>query len=183
MANATAEVIRPLRRVEYDQLVALGAFQDERIELLDGALVAMSPIGAPHSSAVQKLTRMLVLALVGRAEVRPQLPFAALEFSEPEPDLAVVPVGDYDTEHPAQAHLIIEVAESSLATDRGKKLRLYARCGVPEYWIVNVAERCIEVHTVPQGDSYDRVETYGHGQAIRVGAFRDVEVRVANVLK
>src|SRR5450631_1217800 len=108
MATSAAEVIRPLRRVEYDQLVALGAFQDERIELLDGALVAMSPIGAPHSSAVQKLTRLLVLALVGCAEVRPQLPFAALEFSEPEPDLAVVPLGDYDTEHPAQAHLVIE---------------------------------------------------------------------------
>ena len=181
MAASVAEIIRPLRRVEYDQLVALGAFQDERIELLEGTIFAMSPIGPPHSSAVQKLTRMLVLALVGRAEVRPQLPFAALELSEPEPDLAVVPLGDYDTAHPAEAYLIIEVAESSLAIDRGKKLRLYARCGVPEYWIVNLAERCIEVHTEPQGDSYGRVEIYEHGQAIRVGAFPDVEVRVADV--
>jgi len=72
MASSAAEVIRPLRRVEYDQLVALGAFQDERIELLDGELVAMSPIGAPHDSTVQKLTRLLVLALEGRAAVRCQ---------------------------------------------------------------------------------------------------------------
>ena len=97
--------------------------------------------------------------------------------------MAVVPLGDYAVEHPAQAYLIIEIAESSLATDRGKKLRLYARCGVPEYWIVNLAERCIEVHTEPQGDSYGRVEICQHGQALRLGAFPDVEVRVADVLK
>jgi Uma2 family endonuclease len=183
MANATADVIRPLRRVEYDQLVALGAFQDEKIELLDGALVTMSPIGVPHCSAVQKLNTLLVLALVGRAAVRPQLAFAALEFSEPEPDLAVVPLGDYDTEHPAQAHLIIEVADSSLDTDRGKKLRLYAACGVPEYWIVNLVDRCIEVYTGVAAGSYSRTDTFVRGQSIRPGAFPDVELHVADVLK
>ncbi|MEI9938012.1 MAG: hypothetical protein WDO69_12405 [Pseudomonadota bacterium] len=82
MATSAAEVIRPLRRVEHDQLVALGAFQDERT--LDGALVAMSPIGAPHNATVQRLARLLVLALEGRAAVRCQSSFAALEFSEPD---------------------------------------------------------------------------------------------------
>src|SRR5258706_15521080 len=113
MANASAEVIRPLRRVEYDQLVALGVFQDERIELLDGALVTMSPIGAPHNSAVQELTEFFVLALRKRASVRCQMSLAAGDLSEPEPDLAIVPRAAYDTAQPAQAHLIIEVAESS----------------------------------------------------------------------
>ena len=183
MATATTEVIRPLRRVEYDQLVALGAFQDERIELLDGALVAMSPIGAPHNSAVQKLNALLVLALNGRAAVRPQLSFAAGDLSEPEPDLALVPSGDYDTDHPAQAYLLIEVAESSLARDRGRKLRLYASCGVPEYWIVNLAERCIEVYTRPVGAAYEQMESFTRGQSIRLGAFPDVELAVASVLK
>ena len=98
MATSAAEVIRPLRRVEYDQLVKLGAFQNERIELLEGALVAMSPIGTSHDWTVQKLNRLLVLALEGRAGVRCQSSFAALEFSEPEPDFAVVPPGDYDRE-------------------------------------------------------------------------------------
>ena len=183
MANAIAEVIRPLRRVEYDQLVALGAFEDERIELLDGALVAMSPVGAPHCSAVQKLTKLLVLALVGRAEVRPQLAFAALEYSEPEPDLAVVPLGDYDTEHPAQAHLIIEVAESSLAKDRGRKLRLYAACGIPEYWIVNLCDRCIEVYTEPVASGYAQQSAFAPGAAIALCAFPDVSLRVADIVK
>ena len=183
MATSAAEVIRPLRRVEYDQLVALGAFQDERIELLEGALVAMSPIGAPHNGAVQKLNRLLVLALEGRAAVRCQSSFAALEFSEPEPDFAVVPPGDYDLDHPSEAYLIIEVAESSLAMDRGKKLRLYASCTIPEYWVVNLPERCIEVYTQPMPGAYAGVERYERGQSIRLVAFPDISFAVSDVLK
>lgn len=183
MAPSAAEVIRPLRRVEYDQLVALGAFQDERIELIDGEMVAMSPIGAPHNWVVQNLTRLLVLALEGRAGVRCQSSFAALEFSEPEPDFAVVALGNYAADHPSEAHLIIEVAESSLAMDRGKKLRLYARCAIPEYWIVNLPERCVEVYSQPAQETYSRVERYEPGQAISLVAFPDVSFAVADVLK
>jgi Uma2 family endonuclease len=183
MASSAAEVIRPLRRVEYDQLVALGAFEDERIELLDGALVAMSPIGAPHAGAVQRLNRLLILALEGRAAVRCQSPFAALEFSEPEPDFSVLPLGDYDLDHPSEAHLLIEVAESSLAMDRGKKLRLYASCAIPEYWVVNLPERCIEVYTRPTPGAYGGVERYERGQSIRLVAFPDVAFAVSDILK
>ncbi len=183
MATSAAEVIRPLRRVEYDQLVSLGAFQDERIELLEGALVAMSPIGEPHNLAVQRLTHLLVLALHKRAAVRCQMSFAALEFSEPEPDLAVVPLSENDTAHPSEAFLIIELAESSLALDRGKKLRLYASCGVPEYWIVNLPERSIEVYTQPSPGAYAHVERYEREQSIRLLAFDDVVVALADVLK
>ncbi|HEY6726730.1 MAG TPA: Uma2 family endonuclease, partial [Polyangiaceae bacterium] len=117
--------IRPLRRQEYDQLVALGAFVDERIELLEGQLVPMSPIGPPHSSAVQTLTELLLPALLGRARVFSQSPFAALDSSEPDPDVAIVPLGDYHHEHASEAYLIIEVAQSSLARDRGQKQRIY----------------------------------------------------------
>ena len=183
MATSAAEVIRPLRRVEYDQLVSLGAFQDERVELIEGALVAMSPIGPPHDSTVQRLNRLLVLALDGLAGVRCQSAFAAHELSEPEPDLAVVPLGDYDTDHPSKAYLIIEVAESSLAMDRGKKLRLYANCGVPEYWVVNLPERCIEVYTLPSPGEYAHIERYERGQSIRLLAFGDVAFAVSDVVK
>jgi len=183
MAALPAEVIRPLRRVEYDRLVALGVFQDERIELLDGALYEMSPIGIPHNFAVQELNELLVVALHGRAKVRPQMSFAASEISEPEPDLTITPLVSWDSEQANQALLIIEVADSSLAIDRGRKRRLYASCGVPEYWIVNLPERCIEVYTVPEGNAYVRLEKYAPGQAIRLGAFSDVEVRVADVLR
>jgi Uma2 family endonuclease len=182
MAASPAEVIRPLRRVEYDQLIRLGAFEDERIELLDGELVAMSPIGARHNSVVQKLNELLVLAFTGRALVRVQSSFAALELSEPEPDFAVVARGDYDEVDPSEAYLIIEVADSSLAKDRGRKLRLYARCGVPEYWVVNLVERCIEVYTEAQSDSYAHVEKYERGQLVRVLTFGDVVIAVSDVL-
>src|SRR4051812_37720826 len=165
------ERIRPLRRAEYDQLIQLGAFQNEKIELIEGQLVPMSPIGPPHSSAVQKLTALLVPAFAGRAAVRIQLPFAALDISEPEPDVAVVPSGDYDDDHPARAYLIIEVAESSLSFDRGVKLRLYAACGVPEYWIVNVADKSIEVHTEPSGGTFAKVDRFERGQTLRPKQF------------
>jgi len=183
MESPPIERFRPLRRVEYDKLIELGAFQNEKIELLEGMLVPMSPIGPPHNSAVQKLTELFVLALHGRASVRPQLSFAALELSEPEPDIAIVPSGDYDTDHPERAYLIIEVAESSLSIDRGVKKRLYARCGVPEYWIVNVADRVIEVYTEPADDTYVKVDRYERGQSVRFIQFADVEVRVGDVMK
>ena len=179
----SVEVVRPLRRVEYEALVALGAFRDERIELLDGALVPMSPIGPPHSSAVQKLMELLLPALLGRATVRAQSPFAAHELSEPEPDIAVVPRGDYASAHPDQAYLIIEVADSSLASDRGAKLATYALSGVPEYWIVNLPERCIEVHTAPLGRAYSAIARIERGQTLRPQRFPDVEIAVSDVIR
>ena len=87
MADSLELPVRPLRRSEYDKLVELGAFQGEHIELLDGRLVRMSPIGPPHSSTIDKLTAKCIELLSGRALVRVQNPFAALEVSEPEPQL------------------------------------------------------------------------------------------------
>jgi Uma2 family endonuclease len=183
MAMSLPERIRPLRRVEYDQLIALGAFQDEKIELLDGVLVPMSPIGPPHSSTVQKLNLLLVRALGDRAAIRCQLPFAALEHSEPEPDFVVAPLSDYDTEHPSVVDMVIEVADSSLKQDRGIKRRIYAESAVPEYWIVNLVDRRIEVYTDPEGTTYRSEAHYVRGQSIRLVRFPDVTVRVDDVLK
>jgi Uma2 family endonuclease len=174
--------VRPLRRAEYEQLVELGAFRNERIELLDGALAVMPPIGAPHNSAVQQLGQLLIPALLGRAIVRIQSSFAALEDSEPEPDVAVVPVGKYNRSHPDHAELIVEVAESSLAIDRMVKQRIYARCRVPEYWIVNLAECSIEVYTGPREIAYADMARFGAGDSIRLSRFPDVEIRVSDVI-
>jgi Uma2 family endonuclease len=183
MASSSAEQLRPLRRVEYDQLVRLGVFQDEHIELIDGALVHMSPIGPPHSATVARLTEVFVLALAGKASVRPQCPFAASEYSEPEPDLSVVPLSDYDSDHPERAQLIIEVAESSLSRDRGRKARLYAESGVPEYWVVNLVDRRVEVHTEPVVGIYQRLTPFEKGARIRLQAFPALEIAVDDFLK
>src|SRR4029077_12696675 len=145
-AVLATETVRPLRRDEYDRLVALGYFEDEKIELLDGLLIAMSPAGAAHMYVITKLNMLFAPAVGKRALVRVQGPFAASDTSEPEPDLALVPNEDHSRDHASQAFLLVEVAESSLRKDRVVKASLYARAGIPEYWIVNLRERVIEVH-------------------------------------
>ncbi|HEY6727854.1 MAG TPA: Uma2 family endonuclease [Polyangiaceae bacterium] len=174
--------IRPLLRTEYDKLAALGAFEDERLELLEGALVEMSPIGPPHSSTVDKLTMLFAPALVGRAIVRVQGPFAAENISEPEPDLMVMPLGDYTSGHPEQALLVIEVSESSLRKDRGIKQRIYARNGARDYWIVNLVERVVEVYREPQAERYTLVQRFAPGDSVTPLAFPDLAVPVNAVL-
>ena len=112
--------VRPLLRSEYERLVELGSFENERVELLWGHIVRMNPQKAPHAAVVHRLTCRLVAAidLPGRAVVRSQLPLALTLDSEPEPDLAIVPNGTYDVEHPHTALWVIEVADSSLDKDR-----------------------------------------------------------------
>jgi len=182
MANSFDFPIRPLRRVEYDKLVELGVFEGERIELLDGQLVPMTPPGPPHASTVDKLMLLFVRGLGDRARIRVQSPFAALETSEPRPDLAVVPLADYETEHPSQAQLVIEVSDSSLRYDRSPKLRVYAEAGVPEYWIVDVQGRRIEAHRKPGSDRYWQSQQFDDKSVICPERFPDFELRVADVL-
>jgi Uma2 family endonuclease len=183
MVLAFPETYRPLRRVEYDQLVSLGAFGDERIELVNGVLVPMSPIGPPHSSAIDLLTLLLVRALGDRARIRVQNPFAANDISEPQPDLLLAPLGDYESAHPSESFLVIEVADSSLAYDRGPKLRLYAELGVPEYWIVDVVARRIEVYREPSQGAFGSKRVFEREEAIELVRFPDVAVRVSDVMK
>ncbi len=178
------ERLRPLRRVEYDRLIAEGFFdEDDRIELLDGVIVEMTRQGPRHAATVQRLTRLLILALDTKADVRVQLPFAASEISEPEPDVAVVPSGDYDRAHPGDALLLIEVSESSLTKDRRVKARIYAEAGAPEYWVIDVASGAIEVRTQPTAGGYTQVRIARPGESIRLQAFPDVEIAVSDVVR
>jgi Uma2 family endonuclease len=164
-------------------MVEVGLFRDERIELLQGVLVEMSPQGAKHSATVQRLNKVLLRALDPRAEVRIQSPFAAMDDSEPEPDVAIVAPGDYDEAHPCEAWLIVEVADSSLAKDRGLKAGLYAASSVPEYWIVNLEDRAIEVHWDIIGGRYARVAPFRLGESIALQAFPDVQIEVSDILR
>jgi Uma2 family endonuclease len=176
------ERLRPLRRNEYDRLVEDGLFADERIELLEGVLVEMTPSGATHADVVGRLTMILAPALVGRAMVRVQSPLAISDESEPEPDLAVVAVADYQRAHPRQALLVVEVAEASLRKDLGVKATVYARAGVEEYWVVDLLARTFHRHTDPTPDGYTKVTTVGPGDILRPGAFPDLAVVVDDVL-
>lgn len=176
------ERLRPLRRGEYDRLVELGVFGSERVELLYGMLVSMSPQGAGHAYVVQELARRLTLMLGDRALVRAQSPLALSEESEPEPDVAVVPWGDYRKEHPRTALLVVEVAESSLRDDRLIKGRLYTEAAIPEYWIVDVRRVMLERHTRPSGGSYLERNEHGPGEALALVALPEVSIETAAFL-
>jgi Uma2 family endonuclease len=171
---------RPLRRVEYERMVELGLFDDERIELLRGTLVTMTPQKGQHANAAARLGEALTLALQGRAHVRQHSPLALLEDSEPEPDVAVVPLGDYSRVHPSSAHLVAEIADSSLRKDRQVKADLYAEAGIAEYWIVNLVDSVLEVHRDPSGDHYATVTSFGKNASVALLAFPDVRVRVSD---
>jgi len=174
--------VRRLKREEYDRLVELGLFEREHVELIRGVIVRMSPQGAPHAAPIEVLTELLAPALLGRARVRVQLPLIAPDDSEPEPDVAVVAKADHTKEHPSAAHLVIEVARTSAAYDRATKGPLYAAMGVPEYWVVDVTTRAIEVYRRPRGDRYEESTVLRAGASIALLAFPDVSVEVSAVV-
>src|SRR5438876_11284042 len=175
---------RRWKRVEYDRLVELGVFEGERLELLDGLLAVREPQGSRHAAGIRAVLDALS-AVVGNAwRLDSQLPIALDDESEPEPDVAVVPPDRqrYRDEHPSRPALIVEVAESSYRIDRHFKMSLYARAGVPEYWIVDVGCQVLEVHREPMtsndaalGWRYNRVETLGRSDTVSALIAPDVE--------
>ncbi len=146
---------RGLRRLhvgEYHRMIEAGIFEeDERVELLEGVIVTMSPRSPDHALVVERLSNPLFVKLAGDFVIRCQLPLVRSEADEPEPDIAVI---HSDTprsrqQHPTTARLVFEVSSGSLRVDREVKALLYARAGIPEYVIVNLREECLEVHRDP----------------------------------
>lgn len=143
-------------REEYERRVEEGFFQPgERVELVDGVLYEMSPQYPDHAQSISRALYKLLPLFSTDFHVRIQLPLSLGANSEPEPDVAVVPGSpeSYDT-HPTSSVLIIEVADSSLLHDRKRKASLYAREGVPDYWVVNLVDWCLEVYREPQDGEY-----------------------------
>jgi Uma2 family endonuclease len=161
-------------RQEYDRLIALGVFEeDDNIELIGGVLYLMTPQNSRHASVSGKLHQLLQSAFGPGFVIRVQMPFVIDPDSEPEPDLVVVKGAhdDYFDRHPQEACLIVEVAESSLRFDLGEKRVLYARARVPEYWVVDLLHRRLEVFRDPKapatgGDDYELHHQYGAGQSV-----------------
>jgi Uma2 family endonuclease len=182
LATLERHRVRPLLRTEYESLVETGAFADERIELLDGLLITMTPQDAAHAHTVERLARALTLALADRAVVRVQSPLALGEHSEPEPDIALVSAADYSEQHPTTAILVIEVATSSLRLDRRIKAPLYARTNIPEFWLVDVRARTIEVYRDPRSTGFATVTIHAEDETLALPAFPDVHLRIDAVL-
>lgn len=159
---------------------------DDRVELLDGLIVSMAAQSAPHASTVYRVQTLLQRKLGPDTVVRSQMTFLAGDKSVPEPDIAVVPgpAEDYFEKHPSQAHLIVEVAHSSVIQDRITKAAIYARAGIPCYWIVNLRDRCVEVFGGPDRfrARYMNVERATGTQTFSIEAFHSVVFTAAELL-
>jgi Uma2 family endonuclease len=159
-------------RSAYDFLVAQGAFQpNERVELIEGDILTMPPQNRPHATTVMLTQEALRQAFGPQCHVQVQLPLAISHVSEPEPDLAVIAGSPRDyPQHPTTARLVVEVSDTTLAFDRKRKGPLYAGAGIPEYWIVNLADRILEVYREPietaDGWHYRLVHRVGPGEQV-----------------
>lgn len=165
---------RPFSIAEWSRLVSSGIFGDERVELLKGVVFRMTPQEPPHAFFLTRLSQQLWAQLDDRFSVRVQSPLTLMDESEPEPDLCVVSAGEEDSapRHPRHAALVVEVADSTLEKDRGLKLQLYGRAGLPEYWIVQTAKHEIEVLTDPDR----RAARYRSSRRISKGALKPQEL-------
>lgn len=191
MAESELELKR-WTRAEYDRLIERGVFgPGDRIELIDGLLVVAEPQSSYHYTAIGLVVRALTRAFGEGWTIRSQGPLALDDTSEPEPDVAVVrgDLRDYVAAHPADPVLVVEVTLTTLTLDRRHKSSLYARAGRPEYWIVNLVDRVLEVRrdpapsrTAPYGWDYRVVEILRPGDDASPLAIPTARIAVADLL-
>lgn len=166
---AVADVMEPRARRwtrdEYYKMSEMGLFEGQRVELIDGEIIEMSPMGNPHVVAASLVQRELIRIFGPSYWIRFGVPLAISAVSEPEPDIAVVKGTPREyKDHPATALLVVEVSRSSLVLDRKRKASLYASAGIPDYWVLNLNEQQLEVFREPRPDS---TQPHGFGYAQR----------------
>jgi Uma2 family endonuclease len=158
---------------DYHKMIEAGILgPEDRVELIEGKIIEMAPVGSLHAAYVDKISKLLNKLIGEGTIIRTQSPVQFLDISEPEPDVSVLkPRRDfYATQHPqaADIHLIIEVSGSSLDVDREVKIPLYAKAGVPEYWIININDEEIEVYHTPTKGDYKYRELVKPGEQVRL---------------
>ncbi len=172
---------------EYHRMAEAGILkEDDRVELIDGEIVQMSPIGKLHAACVKRLIALLTEQIERRAIVGAQDPLQLSDDSEPQPDITVLRFrSDYYAERlptPEDTLLIIEVADTSLAYDQDVKLPRYARGGVPELWIVNLQDSVVELYRDPAEDSYGETRLARRGEVLPLPGVADAQVSVDEIL-
>jgi Uma2 family endonuclease len=170
---------------DYHQMAEAGILhEDDRVELIEGEVVEMAPIGSRHFTCVNALTSLLVKGVGDEAIVSVQNPVRLDEHNEPQPDLAVIRARDYRSSLPGHEDVLflIEVSDTTLDYDRGMKLPLYARTGIPEVWIVNLPAATVERHTEPSGDGYGLLRRTRRGETLRSEALPDLALPVDAVV-
>lgn len=189
--SAATMAVQPTRHrftvEDYYRMAEAGIFdEDSRVELIDGEIIDMPPIGPRHSDGVDRLAEMFITRLAGVARVRIQNPVHLDEHNDPEPDIALVRrrAGGYASGHPTPADiaLVIEVADSSAEYDRQTKGPMYARAGIADYWILDVGRDHILVHREPTESGYATTRIYRRGEQVRPLAFPDLAFSVDDIL-
>jgi Uma2 family endonuclease len=178
---------RRFTAAEYEQMIEAGVFGDEeRLELIDGEIVQMSPIGNPHSACVRRLIALLSRLFADRAIVDAQSPMRVGVAYVPQSDLALLRQrADYyatSTPTPADCFLVIEVGDTTADLDRQVKAPRYARGGVPELWVVDLPREVVVVYRDPARDSYQHVQVAHQGETITVAALGESVVAVDAIL-
>ena len=182
-AAEQADVLAGRHRFTVDEYLAMEVagilHEDDRVELMDGEIIIMPPIGVGHVGGTDWMTTLLVPPLVGRSTVRVGGPIYLNDRSAPQPDFALVrwnPPGSGVTGRtmPEDVYLVIEFADSSLAYDQGPKLARYAAAGIPEVWVVNLRAREVTAYAAPSSSEYTTVHTYRVGASISPQAFPDL---------
>ena len=172
---------------QYHAMAKAGVLkEDDRVELIDGEIVAMSSIGPALVGAVNPSNMFWAIRLGGRAIVQIQNPIRLDERNQPQPDIAILKLKDdfyrSGLAGPDDVLLLIEVSDTTLRYDRRIKLALYARFGIPEVWIVNIRARSIEVYTDPVNGEYTSLQTFRRGQTITPTAFPDIVLPVSDII-
>ncbi len=172
---------------EYERMGQFGIFsEDDRVELVNGEIVEMSPIGERHAACVDVLNEVVKERLGRSVIVRVQNPIQLDDFSEPQPDISILKRRDdfYRSSHPKPEDvlLVIEVSDTTLEYDRRVKVPLYARAGIAEAWVVNLAEERIEVYADPAEGAYRTAESRARGDEIQSRPLAALRVGVAEVL-
>jgi Uma2 family endonuclease len=183
-----AQVLRRLFSVdEFHQMAEAGVFnEDDRLELLDGEIVQMTPIGSRHAACVKRLNEWLAPRVKERAIVSVQDPVVLSEGTEFYPDVALIERRPdfYSQSHPRPGDvlLVVEVAETTGDYDRRVKVPRYARAGVPEVWVVDLRARAVDVHREPAGDAYRDMRRAGSGESLAIPGVPDQPLAVDDVL-
>ncbi len=173
---------------QYHQMAASGILTErDRVELIEGEIVQMSPTGRKHAVCVDRLNRVFVQTLPEAVTLRVQSCVRLSDNSEPEPDFAVLQgqPGDYLVGHPRPKDVIalVEVSDSTIQYDRETKAPLYAREGIQELWIVDLNELAIEVYRSPSSTIYQNLQTFQRGESLAFQAFPDMLFEVERLLE
>lgn len=191
LSNLTEPQVHQWTRSEYYKIDTLGLFRERRVELIEGQIIDMSPMGSSHATAVKLVDVALQNTFSAGCFTRCQLPLVLGERSEPQPDVAVIQgqIRDFVDEHPRTAVLVVEVADTSLDYDRDVKGSLYAMAGIPEYWIVNLGDRQLQIYRIPApssetvyGYAYTQNSVAPAGDNVQLQQFPRIEIQVADLL-